>query len=101
MKVTCTIGEASRWRAKSGGDRHDKQMNLRIRCSFLAPFTSAHQLMTLFMITSGMQGQLVCSGCRSVLLYPRGAASVCCAICSTITTVPPPGASSTSFLLVI
>ncbi|CAL9103985.1 unnamed protein product [Musa textilis] len=43
------------------------------------------------MISSGMQGQLVCSGCRTVLLYPRGAASVCCAICSTITTVPPPG----------
>lgn len=39
----------------------------------------------------GMQGQLVCSGCRNVLLYPRGAASVCCAICSTITQVPPPG----------
>ncbi|KAL5731627.1 histone demethylase SWIRM1 [Ranunculus cassubicifolius] len=38
-----------------------------------------------------MQSQLVCSGCRSVLLYPRGAANVCCAICSTITSVPPPG----------
>ncbi|XP_026395616.1 protein LOL2-like [Papaver somniferum] len=40
-----------------------------------------------------MQSQLVCSGCRSVLLYPRGAANVCCAICNTITapTVPPPG----------
>lgn len=32
-----------------------------------------------------MQSQLVCSGCRSVLLYPRGAANVCCAICNTIT----------------
>ncbi|OVA07805.1 zinc finger protein [Macleaya cordata] len=38
-----------------------------------------------------MQSQLVCSGCRSILLYPRGAANVCCAICNTITSVPPPG----------
>ncbi|KAE8689806.1 Protein LSD1 [Hibiscus syriacus] len=35
-----------------------------------------------------MQSQLVCSGCRSVLLYPRGATSVRCALCNTIT---PPG----------
>ncbi|XP_048127163.1 protein LSD1 [Rhodamnia argentea] len=38
-----------------------------------------------------MQSQLVCSGCRSLLLYPRGASNVCCALCSTITSVPPPG----------
>ncbi|CAL0306534.1 unnamed protein product [Lupinus luteus] len=38
-----------------------------------------------------MQGQLVCSGCRSNLLYPRGAPNVCCALCNTITSVPPPG----------
>ncbi|KAF7842269.1 protein LSD1-like [Senna tora] len=38
-----------------------------------------------------MQSQLVCSGCRSILLYPRGATNVCCALCSTITSVPPPG----------
>ncbi|KAM0950734.1 putative transcription factor Znf-LSD family [Dioscorea sansibarensis] len=37
-----------------------------------------------------MQSQLVCNGCRSVLLYPRGATNVCCAICNTITHVPPP-----------
>ncbi|RZC67966.1 hypothetical protein C5167_011662 [Papaver somniferum] len=45
-----------------------------------------------------MQSQLVCSGCRSVLLYPRGAANVCCAICNTITapTVPPPGKGTKS-----
>ncbi|MFQ6644437.1 hypothetical protein Gotur_018462 [Gossypium turneri] len=35
-----------------------------------------------------MQSQLICSGCRSILLYPRGATSVCCALCNTIT---PPG----------
>lgn len=40
---------------------------------------------------SGMQSQLVCSGCRSVLLYPRGATNVCCALCNTITSVPIPG----------
>ncbi|XP_021900228.1 protein LSD1 [Carica papaya] len=38
-----------------------------------------------------MQSQLVCSGCRSILVYPRGAANVCCAICNAVTTVPPPG----------
>lgn len=38
-----------------------------------------------------MQSQLVCSGCRSILLYPRGAATVCCALCNAITSVPPPG----------
>ncbi|XP_040952318.1 protein LSD1 isoform X1 [Gossypium hirsutum] len=35
-----------------------------------------------------MQSQLICTGCRSILLYPRGATSVCCALCNTIT---PPG----------
>ncbi|GAV57256.1 LOW QUALITY PROTEIN: Snf7 domain-containing protein/zf-LSD1 domain-containing protein [Cephalotus follicularis] len=38
-----------------------------------------------------MQSQLVCSGCRSILLYPRGATNVCCAVCNTVTSVPPPG----------
>ncbi|KAG9158498.1 hypothetical protein Leryth_016147 [Lithospermum erythrorhizon] len=38
-----------------------------------------------------MQNQLACSGCRTVLLYPPGASNVCCAICSSITAVPPPG----------
>ncbi|XVE89397.1 hypothetical protein DITRI_Ditri19aG0198500 [Diplodiscus trichospermus] len=38
-----------------------------------------------------MQSQLVCSGCRSILIYPRGATNVCCALCNTITQVPPPG----------
>ncbi|CAN1828629.1 Protein LOL3 [Linum perenne] len=37
-----------------------------------------------------MQSQLMCNGCRSILLYPRGASNVCCALCNTITTVPPP-----------
>lgn len=38
-----------------------------------------------------MQSQLVCSGCRSILLYPRGASNVCCALCNIITPAPPPG----------
>lgn len=40
---------------------------------------------------SGAQSQLVCSGCRNLLLYPVGATSVCCAVCKAVTTVPPPG----------
>ncbi|OWM74688.1 protein LSD1 [Punica granatum] len=38
-----------------------------------------------------MQSQLVCSGCRNTLLYPRGATNVLCALCRSITSVPPPG----------
>ncbi|KAJ4702786.1 Protein LSD1 [Melia azedarach] len=38
-----------------------------------------------------MQSQLLCSGCRSVLLYPRGATNVCCALCNTITPAPMTG----------
>ncbi|XP_062204027.1 protein LOL2-like [Phragmites australis] len=38
-----------------------------------------------------MQSQIVCHGCRSLLLYPRGAPSVCCAICHVVTSVSPPG----------
>lgn len=37
---------------------------------------------------AGMQSQLVCSGCRNMLLYPRGAPSVRCAVCQTITPGP-------------
>lgn len=40
---------------------------------------------------SGSQTQLVCSGCRNLLLYPNGATSVCCAVCNAVTPVPPPG----------
>lgn len=38
----------------------------------------------------GMQSQIVCHGCRTLLLYPRGAPSVCCAVCHTVTNVPLP-----------
>ncbi|KAL3637010.1 hypothetical protein CASFOL_019309 [Castilleja foliolosa] len=44
----------------------------------------------------GMQSQIVCSGCRSLLMYPSGASNVCCALCNTITNVPPPDFSPTS-----
>ncbi|KAI3814738.1 hypothetical protein L1987_14382 [Smallanthus sonchifolius] len=38
-----------------------------------------------------MQSQVVCSGCRSILVYPRGASNVCCALCNAVTPVPPLG----------
>ncbi|GAB4829461.1 histone demethylase SWIRM1 [Ancistrocladus abbreviatus] len=38
-----------------------------------------------------MQSQLVCSGCRNILLYPRGATNVRCAFCSAVTPVQPTG----------
>ncbi|XP_008672226.1 uncharacterized isoform X1 [Zea mays] len=37
-----------------------------------------------------MQSQIVCHGCRTLLFYPRGAPSVCCAVCHVVTNVPPP-----------
>ncbi|BAH91924.1 Os02g0807700 [Oryza sativa Japonica Group] len=39
---------------------------------------------------NGAQSQLVCSGCRNLLMYPAGATSICCAVCSTVTVVPAP-----------
>ncbi|XP_075481924.1 protein LOL2-like isoform X3 [Primulina tabacum] len=36
-----------------------------------------------------MQSQVVCGGCRTVLLYPRGATNVRCSICNTVTPVLP------------
>ncbi|KAF1861814.1 hypothetical protein Lal_00026268 [Lupinus albus] len=41
--------------------------------------------------TNGPQSQLVCSGCRILLMYPIGATSVCCAVCNAVTAAPPPG----------
>ncbi|XP_073226772.1 protein LSD1-like isoform X2 [Cicer arietinum] len=38
-----------------------------------------------------MRSHIMCSGCRNILLYPRGASNVCCALCNTITPVTPPG----------
>ncbi|XP_039004511.1 protein LSD1-like isoform X2 [Hibiscus syriacus] len=45
-----------------------------------------------------MQSQLICSGCRSILLYPRGATNVCCAFCNTVSQVPPPGMGMTQLI---
>lgn len=44
-----------------------------------------------FFLGTGSESQLVCSGCRNLLLYPIGATSVCCAVCNSVTAVPPPG----------
>ncbi|WZZ60639.1 hypothetical protein YC2023_060746 [Brassica napus] len=43
--------------------------------------------------STGGQSQLVCSGCRNLLMYPVGATSVCCAVCNAVTAVPPPGSA--------
>jgi LSD1 subclass zinc finger protein len=37
------------------------------------------------------QGQLICNGCRTLLVYPQGASNVRCALCSTVTQVPAHG----------
>lgn len=61
---------------------------------FLELLSFCNEAMILSEVTFlnlGAQSQLVCSGCRNLLLYPIGAASVCCAVCSAVTSVPPPG----------
>ncbi|KAH1250188.1 Protein LOL1 [Glycine max] len=50
---------------------------------------------------NGVQSQLVCSGCRNLLVFPVGATSVCCAVCNAVTAVPPPGYLKVQFLPVI
>nr|GEV91804.1 hypothetical protein [Tanacetum cinerariifolium] len=55
----------------------------------LAPYPSPPAPVTT--PANGSQSQLVCSGCRNLLLYPVGATSVCCAVCNAVTAVPPPG----------
>eukprot|EP00897_Mesotaenium_endlicherianum_P006650 jgi/Mesen1/6012/ME000306S05284 len=37
------------------------------------------------------QGQIICNGCRTLLVYPNNATNVRCALCSIITPVPPAG----------
>ncbi|KAK7247337.1 hypothetical protein RIF29_42218 [Crotalaria pallida] len=60
-------------------------LNKEVELKQTSPYASGSES------TRAMQNQLVCNGCRSVLLYPRGATNVCCALCNTITSVPPPG----------
>lgn len=57
----------------------------------LVSVTTATERKCFLVSCSGGQSQLVCSGCRNLLLYPQGAKSVCCAVCRAVTTVPPPG----------
>lgn len=52
---------------------------------------SVHLVYKKLWFSAGAQSQLVCSGCRNLLLYPVGATSVCCAVCNAVTAVPPPG----------
>ncbi|XP_039004512.1 protein LOL1-like isoform X3 [Hibiscus syriacus] len=53
---------------------------------------------SFFTMNADMQSQLICSGCRSILLYPRGATNVCCAFCNTVSQVPPPGMGMTQLI---
>jgi len=48
------------------------------------------QFVCVWMKVADMQDQLVCHGCRNLLMYPRGASNVRCALCNTINMVPPP-----------
>ncbi|XP_052200904.1 protein LSD1-like [Diospyros lotus] len=45
-----------------------------------------------------MQSQLACTGCRRILLYPSGATIVCCALCSSITSVPAPASNQLAYV---
>ncbi|KAL0550485.1 hypothetical protein IC582_015006 [Cucumis melo] len=37
------------------------------------------------------QNQIMCSGCKNMLIYPAGATSICCALCHAVTPVPTSG----------
>eukprot|EP00899_Mesostigma_viride_P001977 jgi/Mesvir1/11780/Mv00147-RA.1 len=39
----------------------------------------------------GNHSQIICSGCRTLLVYPQGANNIRCALCSNVTPVPPAG----------
>ncbi|KAJ7542022.1 hypothetical protein O6H91_10G086100 [Diphasiastrum complanatum] len=41
--------------------------------------------------SAGSQTQVICSGCRTLLLYPQGATNVRCALCNYVTPIPPHG----------
>ncbi|TYG73482.1 hypothetical protein ES288_D04G104700v1 [Gossypium darwinii] len=41
--------------------------------------------------------QLICGGCRTLLMYTRGAASIRCSCCHTINVAPGQAEKSTSF----
>ncbi|XWS49585.1 hypothetical protein CRYUN_Cryun12cG0015500 [Craigia yunnanensis] len=66
---------------------HQKKVTMFLS-SFCFPFST---ILVAISMSSGAQSQLVCSGCRNLLLYPVGATSVCCAVCNAVTAVPPPG----------
>lgn len=40
---------------------------------------------------NGSQCRLICGGCRTLLVFPHGSQNVRCALCSYVTSVPPPG----------
>ncbi|KAL1829466.1 hypothetical protein ACET3Z_007878 [Daucus carota] len=77
-------------------ERFQEEHNSSLSYTFLdslSPFSSSKFNLGRFVqdLLMAMQSQLVCNGCRTILLYPRGAANVCCAVCNVVTSVPPPG----------
>ncbi len=52
-----------------------------------------------YQLMQGTQGQLICGGCRTLLVYPQGASNVRCALCSSVTSVPPHGAAEMAQLV--
>lgn len=71
-----------------------KREHSRLRFVGFGRAIIASNSLSNFLTVSATQSQLVCSGCRNLLLYPIGASSVCCAVCNAVTAVPPPGTSS-------
>ncbi|KAK9810490.1 hypothetical protein WJX72_011530 [[Myrmecia] bisecta] len=47
----------------------------------------------------GPSSQIVCGGCRTLLMYPQGAQNVRCARCGHITAVPPAGGGEAAQLV--
>ncbi|KAL9268083.1 LOL2-like protein [Drosera capensis] len=89
------------WIGTDGDDQRDKKTgnhqrrvnvhDLRPRRRNSSPATKPPRFSAVPFIDqfSGMRSQIVCNGCRSLLLYPADATNVRCAVCQTITPVQP------------
>lgn len=101
---SCLINDISNFTVKQKKEKEYDQICITY-CHFLSPwpgeviffkgvfyiYAQLNLMCLCVTIYAAMQSQLVCNGCRSILLYPRGASNVWCAVCSTVTSVPPPG----------
>lgn len=64
----------------------------------LAPYPPQQAALSLPPPSQAPQSQIICSGCRTLLVYPQNATNVRCALCHTITAALPSGMESAQLL---